>query len=167
MRFVAPLAGWNVRGWSYAQRQDDGQLQTGADLNVGGGDDDLGMAVVCAAEGIVVARRAWDGWSRGFGNHLLVGHQFGDLPLWTLYAHLEELEGAGEEGERLAAGQRLGACGKSGKQEWAHVHFECRYNAPPEMGASYWGGALPIEELSRLYADPFTLMVVLAALPDS
>src|SRR5436190_1020085 len=51
MKVVAPLPEWNVRGWSYAQRQDDGQLHPGADLNVGWGDEDLGRDVVAWAEG--------------------------------------------------------------------------------------------------------------------
>src|SRR5206468_12468642 len=91
MKVVAPLPGWNVRGWSYAQRQDDGQLHPGADLNVGWGDDDLGVEVVAFADGVVVARRAWDGVTYGFGNRLLVAHRLGDRGRWTRYGHLDSV----------------------------------------------------------------------------
>ena len=60
---MAPLAGWNVRGYSYAERQADGQMHPGADLNVGYGDDDLGLPVVSMAAGSVVHWEEWDGAS--------------------------------------------------------------------------------------------------------
>jgi len=177
---VAPLAGWNVRGYSYGERQADGQLHTGADLNVGAGDDDRGLPVGAFADGTVVYRGAWDGASYGYGNYGLVEHRFGQaltpplsqgerevgLRLWSLYAHLDGFDDAFVVGEQVAAGQRIGACGKSGRQEWAHLHFELRYLGPPEMEAWYWGGRLTLEQLGERYADPFTLMRVLSALAN-
>jgi murein DD-endopeptidase MepM/ murein hydrolase activator NlpD len=158
MRVHAPLPGWNVRGWGYGQRQDDGQLHPGADLNVGAGDEDLGLDVVCFADGVVVARREWDGITYGYGNALLVAHELGALRLWSLYAHLHELDDAAQVGATVAGGQRLGACGKSGRQRWAHLHFELRYHGPDQMPLGYWGGGLSVDELSRRYADPYTLL---------
>ena len=63
---VAPLAGWNVRGYGYGERQEDGQLHPGADLNVGYGDQDLGLPVVALV-------------CRGLGDSPWVGR-----PLWRL-----------------------------------------------------------------------------------
>ena len=167
---TAPLPGWNVRGYSYGERQTDGQLHPGADLNVGGGDDDLGAPVVCFAAGTVVHREAWDGQSYGYGSYGLVEHQLGGVRLWSLYAHLDHFDPAFEVGASLAAGQRIGACGKSGWQAWAHLHFELRYLGPAHMSPGFWGGRLSPTELSERYADPYTLMRVLAesgAFPDT
>src|SRR5688572_23562966 len=104
----APLPGWNVRGHSYAEHTTAG-FHPGADLNVGYGDDDLGLPVVAAAAGTVIAVRRWDGHSYGYGNAVLIHHAFADphlrellpppdeapnvpnpyLQLWSLYAHLD------------------------------------------------------------------------------
>ena len=168
---VAPLAGWNVRGYSYGERQEDGQLHPGADLNVGYGDQDLGLPVVALADGVVVARREWDGFRYGYGNVGLVEHHLvrvgqpdtgGEVRLWSLYAHLDEFDESFREGAPVVAGQRLGACGKSGRQWWAHLHLELRYQGPPEMPLEFWGGRLAAAELSERYADPFTVLRTLA-----
>ncbi len=157
---VPPLPGWNVRGYSYLERTQEGDLHPGADLNVGGGDDDLGLDVVSCASGVVVARRAWDAETYGYGNRLLVAHQVAEFRFWGLYAHLDAFDGLVVAGASVEVGQRLGACGLSGFQRWAHLHFEARYQGPPEVDVDYWGGRLAIEQLSERYADPFTLFVV-------
>jgi len=164
---AAPLSGWNVRGYSYAERQADGQLHPGADLNVGAGDDDLGLPVVSFAAGTVVHRGEWDGATYGYGNYGLIEHSIGSVRLWSLYAHLDELDAALQVGAEVQAGQRIGACGKSGWQEWAHLHFELRYLGPPEMPPWYWGGRLTAEQLSERYADPYTLVNVWGEVPDA
>lgn len=161
---VSPLPAWNVRGYSYAERQQDGQLHPGADLNVGYGDDDLGLPVLCIAGGTVVHHQEWDGSSYGYGTFGLVRHQLGGLPLWSLYAHLDSLDPSFRTGAAIVAGQPVGACGRTGRQRWAHLHLELRYAGPPDLPASFWGGTLDPERLSQLYADPYTLLRVLGAL---
>ena len=172
---VAPLPGWNVRGYSYAERMADGQLHPGADLNVGGGDGDWGLPVVSCAAGTVVYRGDWDGASYGYGNYGLIEHVLsprdptdpGALRLWALYAHLDQFDPAFQVGAPVVAGQPIGTCGKSGHQQWAHLHFELRYQGPPEMEPWYWGGRLDPARLSERYADPYTLLRVLGVLPNS
>ena len=150
-KIVAPLAGWNVRGYSYGELQPDGQRHPGADLNVGYGDEDLGLDVVCFADGVVAERLAWDGETYGLGNVGLVEHRLfrgagleggegeRSVRLWSVYAHLDGLDEGFVPGARVEAGQRVGACGKSGSQAWAHLHFELRYRGPSEgMTAAYW-----------------------------
>ena len=138
-------------------------------MNVGGGDDDLGLPVVCFAAGTVVYRHEWDGQTYGYGSFGLVEHSVDLLgvPLWSLYAHLDELDSAFQVGAALAPGQRIGACGKSGYQAWAHLHFEVRYVGPDRLPPWYWGGRLSAAELSERYADPYTMLRVLGALPDT
>ena len=167
-RILAPLAGWNVRGYSYGELQPNGEHHPGADLNVGFGDEDSGMPVVCFADGTVVERKEWDGRTYGFGNVGLVEHRlFGDegseegVRLWSLYAHLDGFADSFIEGRQIEAGEQIGTCGKSGGQTWAHVHFELRYKGPPEMTSGYWGGRLNYEAQSERYADPYTVLRVL------
>ena len=186
-RIVAPLAGWNVRGYSYGEVQSDGQRHPGADLNVGYGDEDLGLDVVCFAAGVVAERLAWDGRSYGLGNVGLVAHRLfgrgdgasgagegeaagggghdgaaGGVRLWSMYAHLDSFDEGFVPGARLEAGQRIGVCGKSGGQGWAHLHFELRYRGPEQgMPAGFWGGRLSYEAQSARYADPYTVLRLL------
>ena len=164
-RIVSPLPGWNVRGYSYGELTPQGERHPGADLNVGYGDDDLGLPVLCFAAGTVVEKRVWDGHEYGLGNVALVEHTlFGGskpLQLWSMYAHLDSFAHSFVRGASLAAGDTIGTCGKSGHQTWAHLHFELRYQGPPHMPAAYWGGRLTYEAQSQRYADPFTLLRVL------
>src|SRR5687768_12916828 len=109
---VSPLPGWDVRGYSYGELTPDGHRHPGADLNVGYGDEDLGLPVVCFADGLVVDRVQWDGATYGYGNVGLVQHTlFGsDEPhkqpdasvrLWSLYAHLHEFDAHFVPGARI------------------------------------------------------------------
>ena len=158
LALAVPLPGWNVRGYSFMERTEDGRLHPGLDLNIGAGDEDLGRDVVAFSSGVVVARLPWDGRTYGYGNRLLVQHDWPDFHCGTLYAHLSEFDGSIAEGAAVAAGQRLAACGKSGLQTWAHLHFELRYVGPPAMGLDYWGGRLSVGEIVSRYADPGTAL---------
>jgi len=161
MQVFSPLPGWNVRGYSYCQKQLDSQLHPGADLNVGAGDDDLGLPVVAFADGTIVGRVDWDGVTYGYGNALLLQHDFVGLSVWTLYSHLDGIHSNSVLGYPVHGNEELGWCGKSGFQTWAHLHFEVRYQGPPAMPLTYWGGGLSIEGISNRYADPYTLFKVL------
>src|SRR5688572_16381858 len=126
-RLVVPVDGFmgprGVRGYSYLERQLDGQLHTGADLNLGGGDDDRGVEVLALAGGVVEAVLEWDGRAYGFGNAVGVRHDLaGGEHLWGVYAHCDGV--AVRVGDAVEAGQPLGRLDKSGRQEYAHLHLE-------------------------------------------
>jgi peptidase M23-like protein len=168
---VPPLTGWNVRGYSYAEPTKLG-LHPGADLNVGYGDDDLGLPVVTVAAGTVFAVRHWDGRSYGYGNVALIRHHLFSPPgqeltghsalnLWGLYAHLDSFSPDLTPGAYLAAGTQIGTCGKSGFQQWAHLHFELRYAGPPIMPLDFATGHLTLDQISDHFADPFTALKIL------
>src|SRR5687767_5673056 len=115
------MEGRGVRGYSYAERQPDGHLHTGADLNIGAGDQDLGLPILAFADGVVEAVREWDGVSYGFGTCVGVRHHLAaDVSLWGVYAHANDL--AVREGDAVTAGKHIGTVGKSGRQQWAHLH---------------------------------------------
>ncbi len=94
-----------------------------------------GVAVVAAAPGIVRAVRdgmedsGLGGWQeaamagRECGNGTLLDHGGG----WeTQYCHMRKGSVAVKQGERVAAGRRLGLVGLSGKSEFPHLHFAVR-----------------------------------------
>ena len=163
---TAPLPGWNVRGYSYAELTPTGERHPGLDLNVGAGDEDLGLPVVAFLDGTVSARLEWDGHSYGLGNVLLLEHTIArraqdTLTLWSAYAHLDSFDDAAIPGAPIAGGQPIATCGKSGLQRHAHLHFELRYHGPPRMPAAFWGGRLNPAAQNLLYADPFTALRLL------
>jgi len=159
-RLVVPLEGFmgprGVRGYSYGERQEDGQLHTGADLNIGAGDEDAGVPVLSLSDGVVEAVMRWDGRTYGFGNAVGVRHELpGGISLWGVYGHCDEV--GVEAGYRVSAGEQLATVGRSGNQQWAHLHLELRWRSFDETWLGFWGGGLPVASLSRLYADPYTV----------
>lgn len=77
----------------------------------------LGSPVRCLADGVVVVA----GWLRGFGLTAGVAHNAGMV---TYYAHLSAINV--HVGQRIGAGEVVGAVGRTGAATGAHVHFEVR-----------------------------------------
>jgi hypothetical protein len=61
----------------------------------------------------------------------------------------------------MSPGQPIATCGKTGCQPWAHLHFEVRYQGPPQMPIDFWGGRLKPAVQNQRYADPYTLLRLL------
>lgn len=86
-------------------------------------DGETGDAVWAAARGVVTwAGPAPAGYS-GYGTLVIVDHGEG---VETLYAHLSALSVA--RGERVEAGDQVGAIGTTGHVTGSHLHFEVRRN---------------------------------------
>ena len=115
---------------------------TGVDIAIGtAANIARNVPVVAAAPGIVVATR--DGEEDGVvfrggvgalgkgvdcGNAVVLDHGNG----WrTNYCHMRRGSVAVRQGERVSAGQALGAVGMSGKAEFPHLHFAVRYQGRP------------------------------------
>jgi murein DD-endopeptidase MepM/ murein hydrolase activator NlpD len=92
------------------------------------------VPVVSAAEGRVVyvrdgcpqsrmfgANRQLRECGAGWGNHVVVDHGEG---LLTRYAHLAPESIPARVGDRIAAGDRLGEMGNTGRSDTRHLHFE-------------------------------------------
>jgi len=101
-------------------------VHTGIDLAA-----QRGAVVVAAGDGEVV----WEGYGlyRGiedptdpYGMAVAIRHDFGynGLPLYTVYAHLEEE--TVWVGQQVHAGDPIGAVGDTGHAEGPHLHFEVR-----------------------------------------
>lgn len=77
-----------------------------------------GTGVYVAAEGSVL-RTGYD--AAGYGRFIEVRHPNG---MTTLYGHLSRSDVA--SGDRVAAGQRIGLVGSTGRSTGPHLHFEVR-----------------------------------------
>lgn len=114
-----------LRGFARAAR--GRRPHEGMDLGNGRGGD----PVRAAAHGLVVSVR--DGQpSGGFGSHVVLAHHLreGDLA-YSVYAHLRPGSLLVREGQRVWAGDLLGAVGRSGRASADHLHFEVRLAGDP------------------------------------
>jgi murein DD-endopeptidase MepM/ murein hydrolase activator NlpD len=83
-----------------------------------------GTPVLASASGTV----DFMGWKRGYGKLVVVRH---DARYSTYYAHLQSFPPALRRGQRVDAGQRIGAVGQSGDVTGPHLHFEVREHGTP------------------------------------
>jgi murein DD-endopeptidase MepM/ murein hydrolase activator NlpD len=111
---VRPAPG-PVTGEFHERRR--GRIHLGIDIDGETGDD-----VRAASAGhVLVAGQALPGFS-GYGTVVLIGHPNG---VTTLYAHLSAV--TVHVGQRVHAGDVLGAMGCTGSCTGAHLHFEVRF----------------------------------------
>ena len=144
------MGGYDFGEWSTYSNQ----FHPGLDFNAGsGGDGDLGMDLVAVCK---MALRASEETARGYGKHqwweILEGPHVGS---WVHYCHAHSFVwGADAIGQLVNRGEVLGGCGKSGGQQFAHLHFEVKNDRPPTWG--YWGGGLTKDQMLAQYVDPLT-----------
>lgn len=93
------------------------RMHTGVDIGAG-----YGAPVRAAAAGQVVVA----GEISGYGNAIVVDHGNG---LATLYGHLSRF--GVRQGQRVGAGDTIGAVGNTGNSTGPHLHFEVRVNGTP------------------------------------
>lgn len=91
-----------------------GRFHTGVDISA-----PRGTPIHAAAAGKVV-RAAWRG---GFGRSILIDHGNGVM---TRYAHCDTM--LCKAGDTIAAGQKIGTVGRSGRTTGPHLHFEVVIN---------------------------------------
>lgn len=144
-------------GYQYLQWSSAGNAYHEAiDANsMGGGDADLGAAVVAPVGGVVTDVLWWGGVSSGFGNHLAVWLDAPEAspPCYLHVAHLHTMTVA--PGQRVVAGQQLGTAGKSGNQPYAHLHLALWRDVPPG-GWSFWQTGYSREWVAEHTIDPQT-----------
>lgn len=79
----------------------------------------IGAPIYAAADGVV----SFVGRKSGYGNVVEISHGNG---LLTRYAHMSRF--ATRVGQRVAAGDRIGGIGNTGRSTGPHLHFEVRIN---------------------------------------
>ncbi len=102
-----------------------------------------GTVVLAAAAGQVVfaaqdARGELSPWGNFYGNTVVLEHRLPnmEMPLYTLYAHLSEIQV--QVGQQVQAGDPLGLVGMSGSADGPHLHFEVRIGEN-----AYWNSSNP------------------------
>lgn len=81
--------------------------------------------------------------SDGYGNYIVLGHQWGQ----TLYAHLSHF--LVEEGDFVTSGQEIGRSGDSGATSTPHLHFGLRIH-PFSLRDGWFGFSDPQPYLDRM-----------------
>jgi murein DD-endopeptidase MepM/ murein hydrolase activator NlpD len=114
-RFAWPLSGTVKRGW---KTRSDSDYHDGLDIAA-----NLGAPVKAAAPGTVIYAGPE---AEQFGNLVVVDHGGG----WnTAYGFLSKITVT--KGARIAAGQRIGLVGATGKARGNELHFEVRQDGVP------------------------------------
>jgi len=145
-----PLQG----GYGFCDWTDNGRTpHPGVDLNSGGScNADEGVQVVAPTDGLVVAVLPWDGYTSGEGNHLWL---YLDSPVCVApaYMHFDHLQAfAVDEGQRVAAGQVIGTCGRTGNWDCAHSHEEIAKALPSSWWQ--WPYGWSVAQVQAAYYDP-------------
>ena len=113
-RLLRPVAGPLTSGFGSRRHPITGETRLHAGLDIAA---PAGTPVAAPAAGTVVTA----GWAGGYG--LLVAIDHGD-GLQTRMAHLSRVDVA--VGQRVAAGEQVGAVGSTGLSTGPHLHFEVR-----------------------------------------
>jgi len=141
LRFPKTVSAHRTSGSPYHTGQD----AYAADLNTGGGDDDLGHGVVAAQYGQVVSS---SNVGSGYGEYIQIRLNNG---LTTAYAHLAKR--VVYAGNSVYIGQYIGNVGKSGGQASAHLHFVLRNGTTPMQISS---ATYPMATSGGGYSCPLT-----------
>ena len=129
--FSNPIAAFDIKPafstYSYGDVFFEDVVHTGIDIP-----GDLGTPILAAGEGRViyaglgVYRGGSNVYDDPYGKAVVIEHTFSyqGEPLYTLYAHLDEILVV--EGQNVKSGERIGLMGKTGKTTGPHLHFEVR-----------------------------------------
>lgn len=151
------MGGYGFLDWTdYDQAGIPHTAHPGADLNAGSGcNADEGYPVVAMLAGVVRAVLLWDGVTSGEGNHLWLElvDEMAPGPTWLHHDHLKTVSVA--VGQRVAPGELLGTCGRTGNWDCAHLHTEWSKGAPPN-GWWQWPLNWTREQVEDAYYNPRT-----------
>ncbi len=123
----ADQVNWPIPDYRYGGIFFADTVHTGIDI-----DANRGTPVLASGPGTVV----WAGWgffsgvegndSDPYGKAVSIRHDFGyqGKPLFTLYAHMAEVEVT--VGQHVETGDQLGLVGETGRTTGPHLHFEVR-----------------------------------------
>ena len=129
--FISPISALSVdttfSTYPYGGVFFDDVVHTGIDIP-----GDIGTPILAAGGGRVIY--AGQGFWRGrdgffedpYGKAVIIEHDFGyqGEPLFTLYAHLDEIQVQKEQ--VVETGDQIGLLGETGKTTGPHLHFEVR-----------------------------------------
>ena len=79
----------------------------------------------------------------GYGNTVVLKHEYNNVVFYTLYGHMRDRSVKVEKGDTVSAGQILGTMGSTGTSTGDHVHvsvFTGSYKAGSTIPAGYYSG---------------------------
>lgn len=118
------------------------------DFNLPSGKNtDLGEIIRTSGPGIVLSTRKYDG--AGYGRTILIEHENG---YQSFYAHLKLGSVRVEAGQRVRNATILARVGRSGRQRYAHLHYEQRHHGrviPILLGTRLWVEYPSVENYKR------------------
>ncbi|MDR0351660.1 MAG: M23 family metallopeptidase [Puniceicoccales bacterium] len=84
--------------------------------------------VLCIQDGIVAYVNS-ESYKSSYGKYVVVEHIYLDIKIYSLYAHLSEINDSIKEGSSIRCGQILGVMGRTSNvfkiaKDLAHLHFE-------------------------------------------
>jgi murein DD-endopeptidase MepM/ murein hydrolase activator NlpD len=82
---------------------------------------------------------------RGYGNQIVINHQFGYK---TRYAHLQKV--SVKEGDKVKRGQPIGEVGSTGGSTGPHLHYEVIYRGENVNPVSYFNIKMNSDEYRQL-----------------
>lgn len=98
--------------------------------------------IYAASDGVIACVNKASGNS-GYGRYIVMIHPNEDVEVYTLYAHLAEIDKNVAVGKRFNAGARLGKMGRSAsykiRKEQAHLHFEIGLMSSKSFNKWYYG----------------------------
>jgi len=146
--FAEPVPGYAVVspfGLRKLPWEEGGRLHEGVDISA-----PTGVAVLAAADGVVIAA----GSSDSYGRYVEVEHAEG---LKSFYAHLGAIGKGVAAGLAVTAGTPIGAIGSSGTSTGPHLHFEIRDTRDRPLNPKYFleqqfatAGDLPLARAARV-----------------
>lgn len=110
---VSPVKNARIsQGWGKSRIKYAAGRHTGMDFGAS-----TGTAIRAVAAGVVVKT----GWEGAYGNATHIRHADGTT---SFYAHQSKINA--KAGQKVAAGQYIGAVGNTGRSFGSHLHFEVR-----------------------------------------
>ena len=129
--FASPISAYDIDSaystYPYGGVFFEDVVHTGIDIA-----GDIGTPILAAGSGTViyaglgVYRQGNNVYDDPYGKAVVIEHDFSyqGQPLYTLYAHLDEIQV--EKGQYLKTGDQIGLMGNTGKTTGPHLHFEVR-----------------------------------------
>lgn len=105
---------------------------------------DRGTPVYATGDAVVEVALA-SGYNGGFGQQILLDHEFGYK---TRYAHLSKV--LVHKGDSVVRGQKIGEVGSTGRSTAPHLHYEVLHRGIPVNPINYFNRNMTNEEYDRL-----------------
>lgn len=128
----------------------------GPDINLKtGGNTDLGQPLYAVGDGKIVYYHSASHPTNGFGLHMVLEVETKLGKRWFHYCHCQTITNSLK---RVKEGEVIGTLGKSGGQQFAHLHFSCFKIDPAKLSKGIDSIAKSVIDLNKYWEDPLALI---------